>query len=124
MNAVAFVELPVVEIATPDFTKNQADMVSSLRGEATVLETLGSDGKIGTTQDDRDAAQRKYAQADELEAKGPPVVVYYTSVPMRCDGKRCPQPNFLASFPETHRMLICPTCGREVITPAAFRGAP
>lgn len=53
-----------------------------------------------------------------------PPVLYYPGVLLSCNGDGCPDPEFTASFPETQRVIPCPSCGREVFTPERYRGMP
>jgi hypothetical protein len=53
-----------------------------------------------------------------------PVVKRHVDVKMQCNFKHCPDPGFLATFDEVQRIIACPTCGREVFIPEAYRGMP
>jgi ribosomal protein S27E len=52
------------------------------------------------------------------------VVRRHVDVKMHCNYKHCPDPEFLAAFDEVQRIIACPSCGREVFVPEAYRGMP
>jgi len=103
---------PIV-VAALDYANSHDATIATLRADAAKL-----------NGGDAETAARKRAQADELEAKGPPSVKYHASISLHCNGKGCPSPDFTASFPEVQRILACPTCGREVHVPERYRGLP
>jgi len=53
-----------------------------------------------------------------------PVVKRWVDVQIKCNYKHCPDPDIVATFDEVQRIIACPTCGREVFIPEAYRGMP
>ncbi len=104
---------PVLTVANVDYAAARTQTIADLN--AALLATNGADT-------DRKAALQ--AQITFITNAPAVTVTYYASIPVRCSGKNCPTPSFLASFPATQRTLVCPTCGRENEVPSANRESP
>jgi hypothetical protein len=64
------------------------------------------------------------ARGDIAPLTPAPMVRRHVDVKMHCNYKHCPDPEFLAAFDEVQRIIACPSCGREVFVPEAYRGMP
>lgn len=107
-----------VVIEAPDYVQNQADSIAALSNE------LAKDQAKKTEERDPEIESKIAAQIDELSKKPTPTVRYWSTIQLHCSGKRCPSPDFTASFPEVQRLIPCPACGREVEVPESYRGMP